>query len=76
LLVVADAAGPDYVTELDSQAVFSIEPFEARAAIEAAAMTRAAIAKGDKKSGATGPWQCVKTDRQIVAIAKTLVSCV
>jgi len=70
--VVADASGPDYVAELDGQSTFTIEAFDGRAAIEAAATTRAAIAKGDKRSGATGHWQCIKTDRQIVAIAKTL----
>jgi len=57
---------------LDRQAVFAIEPFDAKAAVEAAASTRSALARGNKKSGATGRWQCVKTDRQIVAIAKTL----
>ena len=70
-LVITDESGPDYLTEIDRKSVFSIEPFDARSAVEAAASTRRAIAKGDKKSGATGNWQCIKTDRQIVAIAKT-----
>jgi hypothetical protein len=72
LMVIADEAGPDYVTAIATQAIFSIAPFDARAAIEAGAMTRAAIAKGNKKEPAVGQWQCVKTDRQIVAICKTL----
>ena len=70
-LVIADDSGPDYLTEIDKKSSFSIESFDARAAVEAAASTRKALAKGNKKSGATGTWQAVKTDRQIVAIAKT-----
>ena len=41
-----------------------------KAAIEAAESQRRALDTGDKKSGATGTWQKVKVDRQIVAIAK------
>ena len=70
-LVIVDESGPDYLSAIDQRYIFSIEPFDARAAVEAAAMTRRAIAKGDKKSGALGAWQAVKADRQIVAIAKT-----
>lgn len=70
-LVIADESGPDYLAEIDKKSVFTIEPFDARAAVEAAASTRKAIAQGNKKSGASGAWQAVKTDRQIVAIAKT-----
>ena len=69
-LVVAGDRGPDYIRVIDRQAVFRIEPFDTAAAIEAAASTRMARSRGDKKSGATGPWQCVKVDRQIVAVAK------
>ena len=69
-LVVAGDDGPDYVKVIDKQAVLRIEPFDTVAAIEAAASTRAARARGDKRSGATGPWQCVKADRQIVAVAR------
>ena len=71
-LVIAEESGPDYLSAIDRQAMFSVEPFDTRAAIEAAASTRAAIAKGNKKSGTTGVWQAVKADRQIVAIAKVL----
>ncbi len=70
-LVIADESGPDYLAEIAKKSVFAIEPFDARAAVEAAASTRKAIAQGNKKSGASGAWQAVKTDRQIVAIAKT-----
>ena len=70
-LVVAGNDGHAYITAIDKQTVFRIEPFDTVAAVEAAASTRAALASGDKKAGATGPWQCVKADRQIVAVAKT-----
>ena len=43
-----------------------------RAAIETAAATLAAVGRGDKRSGlADSPWQKLKIDRQIVAIAKS-----
>ncbi|MET4798207.1 hypothetical protein [Bradyrhizobium sp. LB11.1] len=64
------AASQQIVDELQKYAVFSIEPFDTRAALEVAAMSRAALAKGNKKANSTAPWQKVKFDRQIVAIAK------
>jgi hypothetical protein len=56
--------------EINRAAVFRIEPFETRAAIEVAIMTRTALAGGDKKAGSQVPWAKVKFDRQIAAIAK------
>jgi predicted nucleic acid-binding protein len=77
VLVVAGAAGLRYVRELQQAGVFKIDPFDTRAAIELAEITKAAIAAGDKKSGVDAPWQLVKIDRQIVAIAKTAgASCI
>ena len=58
--------------EVHRLAVFRVEPFETRAAIEVAVMTRRALAGGDKKSGLDAPWAKVKFDRQIVAIAKVV----
>ena len=49
-----------------------MEPFETRAAIEVALMTRNAKSGGDKKGGLDAPWAKVKFDRQIVAIAKVV----
>ena len=69
-LVVAGAQATRYVSTIQQQAAIRIEPFDTVAAVEAAAATHAAIERGDKKSGATGKWQCVKTDRQIVAVGK------
>ena len=69
-LVLAASDAPAYVAELTNSALFVVEPFDLRAAIEAAESQRRAIDAGSKKSGAAGPWQKVKVDRQIVAIAK------
>lgn len=56
--------------EINRVAVFRVEPFETRAAIELAVMTRTALANRDKKGGSTQPWAKVKFDRQIVAVAR------
>src|SRR5712671_272865 len=48
---------------IGSAAVFRIEPFEARAAIELALMTRGALAAGNKKGGSDQSWAKVKFDR-------------
>ena len=72
LLIKAEEAGPDLFAALNALARIRIEPFDERAAIELAAMTREAIAGGDKRSGSDEPWQKVKFDRQIVAIARML----
>ena len=69
-LVLAASDTAAYVEELVNSALFVVEPFDLKAAIEAAESQRRAIDAGSKKSGATGPWQKVKVDRQIVAIAK------
>lgn len=66
------AASQKIVEEVNRLAVFRIEPFDARAAIEVAAMTRAALDAGNKRGAAAADaiWAKVKYDRQIVAIAK------
>ena len=69
-LVLAASDAPAYVAELTRSTVFVVEPFDLKAAIEAAESQRRAMDAGSKKSAATGPWQKVKVDRQIVAIAK------
>ena len=69
-LVLAAGDGPSYLSELTSNRVFSIEPFDLKSAIEAATSEVKATRDGDKRAGATGSWQKVKVDRQIVAIAK------
>lgn len=60
----------ELVEKLQKFAIFSIEPFDLRAAIEVAAMSREATAKGKKRGDSNATWAKVKYDRQIVAIAK------
>lgn len=66
------AASQEIVERLQKYAVFQIAPFEARAAIEVAAMTRNLRASGKKKENPDATWAKLKYDRQIVAIAKVV----
>ena len=69
VLVHAGSAGAGYLAILDKSSAFRILPFDLMASVEAAEMAARAIAEGDKKSGSAAPWQKVKIDRQIIAIA-------
>ena len=57
------------VETLNRKAVFSIESFDQRAAIELAVMSRDELGKKLPKTGVP-TWAKLKYDRQIVAIAK------
>lgn len=70
LLVGAALAGPDYLRIIESRSVFVVAPFDKRCAVELAEMSRSARDAGEKSGGSQEPWQKVKLDRQIVAIAK------
>jgi hypothetical protein len=71
MLVRAGAkAGPEYLAKIRKSVCFRIEAFDEKAAIEVALMTKAAIDKGDKKSGSDETWAKIKYDRQIVAVGK------
>ncbi len=70
VLVLSGAAGLGYVEQLQASGLFAIADFDTRAAIELAEMTRAALSAGDKRAGSDAPWQKIKLDRQIAAIAK------
>jgi hypothetical protein len=70
LVSIGDAA-PAVIELLNRSARFKIADFDQRAAVEVAAMTREALRAGDKKAGSPQPWQKVKIDRQIIAIART-----
>ncbi len=69
-LVKSDAASSTYLDIMHKRSVFQIAPFDTRCAVELAEMNANALASGDKFSGSVEPWQKVKFDRQIVAIAK------
>src|SRR5262245_60011604 len=69
LLVGAKDAAPVYLDIISRSRFFRIEPFGTKAAVEAADMTRNAIAMGDKRGGArdsTG--QKGKFGRKIVGV--------
>jgi len=70
VLVLAADAGPSILSTLNKSSRFKIADFDQRAAVELAAMTREAERAGDKRSGATEPYQKIKVDRQIIAIAR------
>lgn len=71
ILVKAGDAGPQYLEIIKRSRYFKVTEFGERAAVEAAALTRDAIAKSGKR-GVTpaADWAKVKFDRQIVAIAR------
>jgi hypothetical protein len=69
-LVRAGEAGPAVLDRINRSARFRLADFDQRAAVELAQMTREAIQSGDKRSGSDSPWQKVKYDRQIIAIAR------
>jgi predicted nucleic acid-binding protein len=70
VLVGLDDAGPAVLDRIARSARFIVAPFDTREAVEVAAMTRDTIRAGDKKDGSSSPWQKVKIDRQIIAIAR------
>ena len=70
VLVHADEAGPAYLDILGNTSRFRIVPFDERAAIELAEMTRRALSKGDLRAGTNATRAKLKFDRQILAIAR------
>ncbi len=73
LLVRAGDAGPKYLEIIARSKYFRVAELGTRAAVEAAALTRGAIAQGDKRGATPGAdWAKVKFDRQIVAIARAV----
>jgi len=71
-LVLANEDAPNYLAELTNQISFLVKPFDLMAAVEVASMELQARKRGSKRSPAPedSPWQKVKVDRQIVAIAR------
>lgn len=72
ILVYADRAGPQYLSQIRESRAFKIEPFDERAAAEVALMIRdelKPLGKQQRKQ-AIQAWAKVKFDFQIVAIAK------
>ena len=70
VLVGADGAGPQYLNILSNTSRFRIAPFDERAAIELAEMTRKARSSGDLRAGTALTRAQLRFDRQILAIAR------
>ena len=70
LLIRAEGDVTELVAQLSRSATFRVEPFDTRASIELALMTRGAMSSRDKREGVDAPYNKVRFDRQIVAIAK------
>jgi predicted nucleic acid-binding protein len=70
LVRAGTAASQQIIEGINRFAAFRIEPFDVRAAIEVATMTRDALSGKGKKGGSAATWAKIKYDRQIVAIAK------
>lgn len=70
ILVRAGSSAVRIVEKIREFSVFEILPFDERAAIEVAMMTRRAIDAGSKKADSDEVWSKIKYDRQIIAIAR------
>jgi hypothetical protein len=66
----ADLATAGVIQALRRRRVVRILPFDEAAAFELSFIHRGAIQFGNKKGAANAPWQQIKTDRQILAIAR------
>jgi predicted nucleic acid-binding protein len=65
-----DVATSGIVNALKKRSTIRILPFDEVAAFEAALIHRGAKSLGAKRGAAKAPWQQVKIDRQILAIAR------
>jgi rRNA-processing protein FCF1 len=75
-LVGADLAGVAAMNALHGKSGVVIAAFDYKAAVELSLLDRAALGGatktgGDKRDGVDAPWQKIKIDRQIVAIARS-----
>ena len=71
VLVHANETGPAYLETLNTTRCFRIEPFDQRAAVELATMTREALREGDLRASTQSTRAKLKFDRQIIASART-----
>lgn len=72
VLVNSGRAGQGYLARIEKSSAFRFGSFDPQAAVEVAAMTKAALASGSKRGTAPDQdtWAKIKYDRQIVAIGK------
>jgi hypothetical protein len=69
-LILADKAGPQYLTDIDGNRLFTVASFDQKAAVELAVMNLALMRSKNRRGTAQGTWAKINFDRQIVAIAK------
>lgn len=69
-LILADKAGPQYLTDIDGNRLFTVASFDQKAAVELAVMNLALMRGKTRRGTAQGTWAKINFDRQIVAIAK------
>lgn len=69
LLTAIGPTSADYIRIVNRKAVFEVRSFDEVAAVELAFLNRDLFASLDRKGGLE-PWQKMKVDRQILAIAK------
>jgi len=69
-LILAGDDASNYLDEINSRRMMIVKSFDPMAAIELAAIELEARKTGSKRGGVAAPWNKVKFDRQIVAIAK------
>ena len=70
LLPYSSVSFEKVLAEIDNGRVFHIAPFDRLSAILLADATSKAVQVSDKRGGIDAPWQKVKFDRQVAAIAK------
>jgi len=70
-LVGADLAGVEAINALSGKSTIQIASFDYKAAFDLSLIDRGALGAGDKRDGLDAPWQKIKVDRQIVAIARS-----
>jgi hypothetical protein len=69
LLTAIGPTSADYIRVINRKSVFEVRAFDEVAAVELAFLNRDTFGELDKK-GKLEPWQKIKVDRQIIAIAK------
>lgn len=72
-LVHIDDSAMEWVSALQKKRSIVIAPFDIRSAFECSLMDKAALGTGNKRGGrpVSDPWQKIKIDRQVIAIART-----
>lgn len=69
LLTAIGPTSADYIRVINRKAVFEVRSFDEVAAVELAFLNRDIFGSLDQKNGLE-PWQKMKVDRQIIAVAK------